>query len=46
MKFQNNRDEEKILTMEVGDRKGRRERGRETPKRIKNVNGLLKAGRQ
>lgn len=28
VKFQNNKDEERILTMEVGDRKGKKEWGR------------------
>ena len=42
VKFQNNRDEERILTMEVGDRKGKKEWGRETCTEIKNVNGFSK----
>ena len=41
VKFQN-RDEERILTMEVGDRKGKKEWGRETCTEIKNVNVFSK----
>lgn len=42
VKFQNNRDEERILTMEAGNRKGKKERGRETHTKIENVNGFPK----